>query len=53
MEAYVSGGSHKDRSGGAFHLTLLAENIAGYNNLMQLYDQGAPRGFLPKAQGGS
>src|SRR5579872_1468934 len=36
MEAYVAAGSRKDRSGSAFHLTLLAENETGYHNLVQL-----------------
>lgn len=49
MEAYVAEGSHKDRSGrGAYHLTLLAENNAGYSNLMQLTTKAHLEGFYRK-----
>lgn len=48
FEAYVSSGSHSDRSGGAFHLTLLAENYAGYHNLMQLTTKAHLEGFYRK-----
>jgi len=48
MEAYVASGSRKDRSGSASHLTLLAENEAGYSNLMQLTTKGHLEGFYRK-----
>ncbi|HEV3312401.1 MAG TPA: DNA polymerase III subunit alpha [Chloroflexota bacterium] len=48
MEAYVAAGSRKDRSGSAFHLTLLAENEAGYANLMQLTTKAHLEGFYRK-----
>ncbi|HZT97353.1 MAG TPA: DNA polymerase III subunit alpha, partial [Chloroflexota bacterium] len=48
FEAYVSSGSRLDRSGGAFHLTLLAENETGYNNLMQLTTKAHLEGFYRK-----
>ncbi len=48
MEAYVASGSRKDRSGAAFHLTLLAENKVGYQNLVQLTTKGHLEGFYRK-----
>ena len=48
MEAYVSGGSRKDRSGSAFHLTLLAESQTGYQNLVQLTTKAHLEGFYKK-----
>ena len=48
MEAYVTAGSHKDRSGQAFHLTLLSENLVGYRNLMQLTSKAHLEGFYRK-----
>ena len=47
-EAYVSGGSRTERSGGAFHLTLLAEDYTGYSNLMQLTTKAHLEGFYRK-----
>jgi DNA polymerase III subunit alpha len=48
MEAYVAGGSRKERSGPAFHLTLLAESYQGYANLMRLTTRGHLEGFYRK-----
>jgi DNA polymerase-3 subunit alpha len=48
MEAYVASGSRKERSGQAFHLTLLAEGEAGYRNLVQLTTQAHLEGFYRK-----
>ncbi len=48
FEAYVSAGPHQERSGGAFHLTLLAESEAGYRNLMQLTTKAHLQGFYRK-----
>lgn len=48
LEAYVSGGSRKDRSGNSFHLTLLAENEAGYHNLIRLTTRAHLEGFYRK-----
>ena len=51
MEAYVAPGSRTDRSGGRtastnyFHLVLLAENQAGWRNLIQLSTRAHLEGF--------
>jgi DNA polymerase III subunit alpha len=48
-EAYVAPGSHKDRPGSrrdaAYHFTLLAENEAGYRNLVKLVTAAHLDGF--------
>ena len=50
IEAYVAPGSRFDRtktsiSDAAYHLILLAENIAGYRNLLKLASAGFTEGF--------
>jgi DNA polymerase-3 subunit alpha len=52
-EAYVAPGSRFDRSAGAkgetsYHLTLLAENRTGFENLMQLSSKAFLEGFYHK-----
>ncbi|HEU0274785.1 MAG TPA: DNA polymerase III subunit alpha [Candidatus Udaeobacter sp.] len=48
-EAYIAPGSHKDRPGSrreaAYHFTLLAENEAGYQNLIKLVTTAHLDGF--------
>src|SRR6202790_2526305 len=48
-EAYIAPGSHKDRGSSprdaAFHFTLLAENEAGYRNLVKLLSTAHLDGF--------
>src|SRR5919106_1642276 len=48
-EAYIAPGSHKDRPGSrrdaAYHFTLLAENEAGYRNLVKLITAAHLEGF--------
>src|SRR5881392_2371225 len=48
-EAYIAHGSHKDRPGSrrdaAYHFTLLAENEAGYRNLVKLVTAAHLDGF--------
>jgi DNA polymerase-3 subunit alpha len=48
-EAYIAPGSHKDRPGSrrdaAYHFTLLAENEAGYRNLVKLVTAAHLDGF--------
>src|SRR5215475_322654 len=48
-EAYIAPGSHKDRPGSrrdaAYHFTLLAENEAGYHNLVKLITAAHLDGF--------
>ncbi|MBI3968995.1 MAG: DNA polymerase III subunit alpha [Chloroflexi bacterium] len=53
VEAYVAAGSRTERKsraegGGAFHLTLLAENMAGYQNLIQLTTKAHLEGYYYK-----
>jgi len=51
IEAYIAPGSRLDKSGGggvkenAYHLLLLAENNAGYRNLLKLSSIGFTEGF--------
>jgi len=51
IEAYIAPNSRFEKSGGggvkenAFHLILLAENLAGYRNLMKLSSIGYTEGF--------
>jgi DNA polymerase-3 subunit alpha len=50
IEAYIAPGSRFDRtktsiSDAAYHLILLAENIAGYRNLLKLASAGFTEGF--------
>ena len=52
-EAYVAPGDRRDRTytgvqDGGFHLVLLAENIAGWNNLMELASEAFLTGFYFK-----
>jgi DNA polymerase III subunit alpha len=52
-EAYVAPGSRRDRSAGAqgessYHLTLLARNRTGFENLMQLSSKAFLEGFYHK-----
>ncbi|MEM7622092.1 MAG: PHP domain-containing protein, partial [Planctomycetota bacterium] len=52
-EAYVAPGDRRDRTytgvaDGGFHLVLLAENIAGWNNLMELASEAYLTGFYFK-----
>ncbi|MGH7983392.1 MAG: DNA polymerase III subunit alpha [Candidatus Udaeobacter sp.] len=48
-EAYIAAGSHKDRPGSrrdsAYHFTLLAQNEAGYRNLVKLITAAHLDGF--------
>ncbi len=48
-EAYIAPGSHKDRPGSrrdaAYHFTLLAQNEAGYRNLVKLITAAHLEGF--------
>ncbi|MBC7836128.1 MAG: DNA polymerase III subunit alpha [Phycisphaerales bacterium] len=53
VEAYVAPGDRKDRtytgvSDGGYHLVLLAENIAGWNNLLYLCSEAYLTGFYFK-----
>jgi DNA polymerase-3 subunit alpha len=48
LEAYVTDGDRFERSGHAFHLTLLAENEEGYANLIRLTTQAHLEGFYRK-----
>jgi DNA polymerase III subunit alpha len=53
VEAYVAPGDRKDRSptgvqDGGFHLVLLAENQAGWNNLLHLCSEAYLTGFYYK-----
>lgn len=51
IEAYIAPGSRLEKAGGggvkenAYHLILLAENLAGYQNLMKLSSIGYTEGF--------
>ncbi len=51
MEAYVTSGDRRDHSGGRnssanrYHLVLLAQNMAGWRNLIQLSTRGHLEGF--------
>ena len=50
-EVYVAPGSRKTREGeqeGPYHLTLLAEDVTGYRNLLELVSLGYTEGFNRK-----
>ena len=50
-EVYVAPGSRKERGkgqGGPYHLTLLAEDATGYQNLLKLISLGYTEGFYSK-----
>ena len=49
-EVYVAPGSRNDREKGQrpYHLTLLAEDVIGYKNLMKLVSLGYIEGFYSK-----
>ena len=50
-EVYVAHGSRKTRAqepGGPYHLTLLAEDVTGYQNLLELVSLGYTEGFNRK-----
>ena len=50
-EAYVAPGSRKERGkgqGGPYHLTLLAEDATGYQNLLKLISLGYTEGFYSR-----
>ncbi|MBI4118385.1 MAG: DNA polymerase III subunit alpha [Parcubacteria group bacterium] len=52
LEAYVANGSRHDKRSGVdnrrFHLTLLAQNVTGYRNLIQLVSKAHLEGFYYK-----
>jgi len=53
IEAYIALGDHKDKNGSNrenryFHLTLLAENLSGWKNILKLTSQSWIEGFYYK-----
>ena len=53
VEAYVAGGDRRDRTytgiqDGGYHLVLLAENLAGWQNLLKLCSEAYVSGFYYK-----